>query len=133
MRVTSTLANIPNHVVRNIGKWIIRETGIKPKYLKSITVKPSRVQRKGWWYLLDYGKLTITMLENRTYAIGNTSGYDQLDMLVYLVSWAMFDSVTRYESNAKPSESRCLRLVNLFKSQKEDLTIEWYCPPRSQK
>lgn len=139
MRITSDIAEYPQHFIQAACKWHAAETGVDSNgCIKTVHVTEEHPKLRGefvvwskfrlWQYSLRKGALTL-----RVEAGARDSHHgcdDRTEMLLYLLWWALFnDSKNRKRGRAK-IKSRIGRLMKMFRADRENILECWYCPPR---
>ena len=138
MRIESDIAEYPQHFIRAACKWHVAETGVElTNEIVNVHVTANHHELRGeyvswakyrlWQYSLRKGILTLRVEEG---ARGDGCE-DRTETMLYLLWWGMFANSKNRTRGAAGIKSRIGRLMKLFRDDRENLLIEWYCPPKS--
>jgi hypothetical protein len=127
MKVQSCFTEIPNHFIKNAARWVESQTGVKlSTRIKSIEIGEADLNRE-WRWSFRSGDLKIKFSEIyiRYWVSKDRTHADKIEAIVFFVAWAILQS----DGRAK-TRSRVNRIMKLFDEAREDLVVDWYCPPR---
>jgi hypothetical protein len=129
MQFISDVAEYPPHFLRNVCRWHNRETGCVPSTIGRVTLETKVVGRQNWSYKRDGRDLIIRVYEK----VGGDQFEpfhgvdDRTEMIIFLLLWAMFASAGKRRGTSVAP--RVKRLLKLFREDRDNLLVEWYCPP----
>lgn len=160
MKNKSTIREIPVHVVNNISKWVLTELDLaKSNIIKNsfagFVVELSKTPRSSLRWREPKSKTRKTKsvailkikpegttpwgMQDRRRKNSEWIYCDKIESIIFLTAWALmvqresvlwFRDVNRAETD---KAARAVRLVKMYRDNRDDFLTGWYCPPRSRK